>query len=44
MADGSFTTLVSKDRDANALANTIYVQVSNETTALAIDGSGYITG
>ena len=43
MADGSFPGLVSRDRNVNAQTNTIWVRLSDDTNALAIDGSGYIT-
>ena len=36
MADGIFASLVSKDRNANATANPIYVQLSDGTSALSI--------
>lgn len=34
MADGHFPTLVSKDRDANALGNPIFIELSDGTNAL----------
>lgn len=40
MADGHFPTLVSKDRDANAVGNPIFVQVSDGTNSVTVDGSG----
>jgi len=43
MADGSFPTLISKDRDVNAVANPIYVNLSDGTDVIAIDSSGYLT-
>ena len=43
MADGQFTSVVSKDRNANALANPIWVNLSDGTTGVAIDGSGFLT-
>lgn len=36
MADGIFTSLVSKDRNANATANPIYVQLSDGTSAIGV--------
>jgi hypothetical protein len=36
MADGHFPTLVSKDADANAVANPIFVELSDGTAALGI--------
>lgn len=36
MADGSFPTLISKDRNSNAVANPVYVQLSDGTSALSI--------
>lgn len=36
MADGSFPSLVSKDRDVNALGNPIYVQLSDGTAAINV--------
>lgn len=43
MADGSFPTLISRDRNTNAQANTVWVRISDDTNALALDGSGFIT-
>jgi hypothetical protein len=43
MADGSFTGLVSRNRDANAASNIIWVNLSDETNSLVIDASGYLT-
>jgi len=40
MADGSFPSLVSKDRDVNAVTNPIYVNLSDGTDGALIDGSG----
>lgn len=40
MADGHFPTLVSKDRDANAVGNPLYIQISDGTDTAAIDASG----
>jgi len=40
MADGHFSTLVSKDRDANAVSNPIYVQLTDGTEVALIDASG----
>lgn len=40
MADGSFASLVSRNRDANAVANEIYVGVTDGTDQWLIDGSG----
>jgi hypothetical protein len=40
MADGSFPGLVSRNRDANAVANEIYVGVTDGTDQWLIDGSG----
>lgn len=42
MADGHFPTLVSKDRDANAVANPIFISVSDGTDTLLIDASGNV--
>jgi len=42
MADGAFATLVSKDRDANAVGNPIFVQVSDGTESLLVNGDGSI--
>ena len=36
MADGQFTSLVSKNRDANALINPIYTQLSDGTSAIGV--------
>lgn len=36
MADGVFPSLVSKDRDVNALGNPIYTQISDGTAAVGI--------
>lgn len=36
MADGQFPSLVSKDRDVNALANPIFVQLSDGTAAVGV--------
>ena len=38
MADGQFPSLVSKDRDVNALANPIYIQLSDGTVAIGVTG------
>lgn len=38
MADGAFATLVSATRDANALANPIFVQLSDGTTGVGVGG------
>lgn len=43
MADGQFTSVVSKDRDANLIGNPIWVNISDGTDSIAIDGSGYLT-
>lgn len=40
MADGHNPTLISKDRDSNAVANPIYVQLTDGTNAASINGSG----
>jgi hypothetical protein len=40
MADGSFPSLVSKDRDINAATNAIYVTLTDQTDTALIDGSG----
>jgi hypothetical protein len=40
MADGSFPGLVSRNRDANALANEIYVGISDGTEQLLINAAG----
>lgn len=40
MADGYFPTLISKDRNDNALANPIFVNLSDGTNGASIDGSG----
>lgn len=40
MADGSFPTLVSADRNVNAVTNPIYVNLSDGTDGALIDGSG----
>lgn len=42
MADGIFPTLVSKDRADNALANPIFVAVSDGTDQLAVNADGSI--
>jgi hypothetical protein len=42
MADGSFSTLVSKDRDANAVANPIYVGISDGTELALVNASGHL--
>ena len=42
MADGHFPTLVSKDRDANAIANGIFVHISDGTDQLAVNADGSI--
>ena len=39
MADGHFPTLVSKDRDANVVANPIYVQLSDATNPVSFTGT-----
>ena len=38
MSDGTFPGLISKDNNANALSNPIYVQLSDGTSALTIVG------
>jgi len=38
MADGFFPSLVSKDRDVNAVANPIFVELSDGTAAVSITG------
>jgi len=44
MADGSFPTLVSKDRSSNALSNPMYVQLSDGSVALTtVPISGAVT-
>lgn len=40
MADGIFPSLISKDRDANAIANPIWVNISDGTDSVGIDASG----
>lgn len=40
MADGSFPTLVSKDRDSNAQTNAMWVSISDQTNAAGVDASG----
>ena len=40
MADGNFPTLVSKDRDANVVTNPIFVNLTDGTTGVGVDGSG----
>lgn len=40
MADGSFPTLVSKDRSSNSATNPIFVRLTDETDSSLIDGSG----
>lgn len=40
MADGRFPTLISKDRNANAVGNAIWFQASNGTSAGLIPGTG----
>jgi hypothetical protein len=40
MADGHDATLISKDRDANAVANPIYTQLTDGTDVALINGSG----
>lgn len=40
MADGHFPTLVSKDRNANAIANGIFVHISDGTDQLAVNADG----
>lgn len=40
MADGSFPGLVSRNRDANAVSNEIYVGISDGTEQLLINASG----
>ncbi len=40
MADGIFPGLVSKDRDANAIGNPIFVQLSDGTEIALVDASG----
>lgn len=40
MADGHFPTLVSKDRDANAIGNGIFVHLSDGADQLAINADG----
>lgn len=42
MADGHFPTLVSKDRDANAVANPIFTSVTDGTDTLAVNADGSI--
>lgn len=42
MADGHFPTLVSKDRDSNALANPIFTSVSDGVEQLEINADGSI--
>jgi hypothetical protein len=42
MADGSFTTPVSADRDANAVGNPIFVQLSDGTDSALITASGEV--
>lgn len=42
MADGSFPSLVSKDRDVNAVGNPIFVQVSDGTESLLVNADGSI--
>jgi hypothetical protein len=45
MADGSFPTLVSKDTGANAVANPIFVELSDGTSAITITGGAInVTG
>jgi hypothetical protein len=39
MADGYFPTLVSKDKDPNAVADPIWVQLTDGTTALSVTGT-----
>jgi hypothetical protein len=38
MADGVFATLISKDRNDNALSNPIYIQLSDGTSAIGVTG------
>ena len=40
MADGHFPTLVSKDRDANAVDNPIFIQISDGVETANVDASG----
>jgi hypothetical protein len=40
MADGFFPTLVSKDANANSLTNQIFVQITDGTDGLLINGDG----
>lgn len=42
MADGSFPTLISKDRLPNSASNVVYVNLSDETDSLAINADGSI--
>ena len=39
MADGYFPTLISKDKDPNAVADPIWVTLSDGTTALSVTGT-----
>ncbi len=39
MADGIYPSLISKDRDANAVDNAIFVQLSSGSTALGVTGT-----
>jgi hypothetical protein len=43
MADGIFATIVSKDRDANAQTNPIWVNISDGTNGISVDGSGNLS-
>lgn len=43
MADGHFPTLVSKDRNANAVDNIMYVGVSDGTELAAVDASNRLS-
>lgn len=40
MADSDFATLVSKDRNVNSLTNPMFVQPTDGTNGVVIDGSG----
>lgn len=40
MADGHFPTLVSKDRNVNAIANGIFVHITDGTDQLAVNADG----
>ena len=40
MSDGIFPSLISKDRDQNAIANPIWVKPTDGTNSIVIDGSG----